>query len=76
MDWQPIETAPKDGTSVLLWDGEFQFTGEWMVEAIDGSHWWIATLHGQKQVACDPQPTHWHPLPPPPTPRAGEGRTG
>lgn len=57
-DWQPIETAPKDGTRILLWgdlpdwDGCFYEVGYWD-ESIGG-------------FTCDVEPTHWQPLPKPP----------
>lgn len=60
-NWQPIETAPKDGTAVLL------FT--------PGKGRWIGSFEKRKPewklagVSDDPRPerpTHWHPLPPPP----------
>lgn len=66
-DWQPIATAPKDGTHVLLVDAEdtpfadlevcvgwFSF-GEWRDYGDLG-------CNGQ----CDYAPTHWAPLPDPP----------
>jgi hypothetical protein len=59
-EWQPIETAPKDGTRVLVW---------W-------EHWSAYPVvsyfkHGRwnGEIACsegDEQPTHWQPLPEPP----------
>lgn len=62
--WRPIETAPKDGTNVLLWwpfwcpnrptIGWFGYKGiqQWIApEALEGDG--------------DP-PTHWMPLPAPP----------
>ena len=77
MEWQPIETAPKDGTAVLLWGlwaGEIngpdetprvdigQFTDGRSDYA--GNDWW-QLLTGDA-YACWMQPTHWMPLPPPP----------
>lgn len=60
MDWQPIETAPKDGTSVLLW-----FTrAEPQIGRFRRGHgartrrWWVGDFWIE--------PTHWMPLPPPP----------
>lgn len=63
--WRPIETAPKDGTDVLL--GWFELPGMNMRRV---GHWhprenaWIDThrvLHNQWSF-----PTHWHRLPEPP----------
>jgi len=76
--WQPIETAPKDGTTVLLWwRSEFAgdvvdwwACGEWKVFG-DGSKGWI----GESFYTSEPdfwtrliaaRPTHWMPLPSPP----------
>lgn len=58
--WQPIETAPKDGTRVLLADvsnGEIiaAYMGAWMEET-------FSCLSGQP-CAWTPEPTHWMPLP-------------
>ena len=60
-DWQPIETAPKDGTNVLLW-WPFWCKGRPTIGyfGFHGIQQWAAPecLEGDG----DP-PTHWMPLP-------------
>ena len=62
MEWQPIETAPRDGTPVDLFhkDG-FRLTDEWWVYEEDGEGFWSGSL------CPDSEFTHWMPLPNPPT---------
>lgn len=61
--WQPIETAPKDGTHVL---GYFKtgttYRETWWSEkqAADHGMGWLFSQNGLTQ------PTHWRPLPAPP----------
>jgi hypothetical protein len=50
MTWQPIETAPKDGTSIIVSGG----TVEWLVDG------WFSHC-AQRYLQW--QPTHWMPLP-------------
>jgi hypothetical protein len=65
--WQPIETAPKDGTWILIYkpfnlcgfDDSEWFLGKYMVRWFDG-YWCIS----QNQML--EYPTHWMPLPNPP----------
>jgi hypothetical protein len=71
MKWQPIETAPKDGTEILVykryrkyqeWVGKDEYDFYIHISFYDGGDWYIS--------AYDPpwgnQPTHWMPLPEPP----------
>ncbi|MGI9292383.1 MAG: DUF551 domain-containing protein [Pseudomonadales bacterium] len=61
-DWQPIETAPKDGTWVLLGGCEFGYiiqTARWYDWGVQGWEWGDYSNRGFK-------PTHWMPLPEPP----------
>lgn len=76
MEWQPIETAPKDGSYVLTfvpkpWNGltikplrwEEEVTLTW--EDVD------ATTRERRETDSShwstyEEPTHWMPLPPPP----------
>ncbi len=53
-DWQTIETAPKDGTRILIFCGSHActFVGQW----IKGQ--WVGARYNT--------PTHWMPLPEPP----------
>ena len=79
--WKPIDTAPRDGTNVILgWD----FAGVWLVR----NGWWDDGCSACGDCPCDEddigwwsyrhsvtqellngydEPTHWLPLPKPPT---------
>jgi len=63
MTWQPIATAPKDGTAILVSGGCFIFCVEWNNEfdwwAVDDNKLGPFRLRGAA-------PTHWMPLPPAP----------
>lgn len=56
--WQPIETAPKNGTEVLVYDDGAIMVSSWLDDG-QRAGWWDNGL-------MDPPPTHWMPLPPPP----------
>ncbi len=60
MEWHPIETAPKDGTKVLLSNSEDVFSGCWVESTLRGFEWWSGEQGGTVK------PTHWMPLPEPP----------
>lgn len=59
-DWQPIETAPKNGTPVLIWSfGPGVESGYWDTYKVPKG--WVA------QDASTPRaPSFWMPLPQPP----------
>jgi hypothetical protein len=74
-DWQPIETAPKDGTPVWLWwpspDSE-AITGWWSEGWYEGDRLvrsdagWVGNEASSHRLDEWSQPTHWMPLPAPP----------
>ena len=53
--WQPIETAPKDGSVVLLGNRQVCADGYWLQEAYAGNGAWIWPY-------IQKTPTHWAPL--------------
>jgi len=61
--WQPIETAPKDGTRVLGYSPEFGYDTPVCVAMIWDKHerGWFAD---QYDSAGKINPTHWVSLPP------------
>lgn len=81
MEWQPIETAPKDGTYVLLgnadgvWIGVFKSPFQSGFQP--GNPWFSLMLnhrHMEKRNRnWSSVPTHWMPLPA--VPKVGAGET-
>lgn len=79
--WQPIETAPKDGSAVLvmrdIWPGTVSGRAEecnghntyiaawWGVERA-GAGAWVCYMGFVSDPECPIEPTHWMPLPEPP----------
>ncbi len=59
-DWQPIETAPKDGTAILVWDGVSVRVVTYMHDDEHGEAVWFPD--GMPFVRA----SHWMPLPAPP----------
>jgi hypothetical protein len=66
--WQPIETAPKDGTYVLLTDGQVWDVAAWLrANLLPSSSAWVARFGCMVMF----KPTHWHALPELPTAESG-----
>jgi hypothetical protein len=67
MTWQPIATAPKDGTRIIGSDGDRVDIYQWEAQSYHKrpSPYWERSFH---PVYYDrqQQPTHWMPLPEPP----------
>lgn len=81
--WRPIESAPKDGTWTLLFGGKCdgdegdkhrvvvgQYTNYLNARETDW-HWQFAWYDGGYSGVYE-APTHWAPLPPPPSGDAGK----
>lgn len=60
--WRPIETAPKDGTNILLAHPSAVFDGYWD----ELSRGWVDDVTDLYEDKITYEPTHWMPLPPPP----------
>ena len=58
-EWQPIETAPKDGVFVLITDGDVVQIGYYEDHL-------MAWRSYEDQCRLWSDPTHWQPLPAPP----------
>lgn len=81
-EWQPIETAPKDGTEIIaIYCCDYGYQekptvyGPWTVSFLMGkwmASWGNSTViesegyWGSDYKVPDIDPTHWQPLPPPP----------
>jgi hypothetical protein len=55
-EWQPIETAPRDGQRVLMLTAK-----HYVITGFFSNGWWLSHP-GVYQI----HPTHWMPLPEPP----------
>ena len=64
-EWQPIETAPKDGT-VFLGYKRGQFRECYKVPRDDCDMWCFGGTSGADDLFPNIKPTHWMPLPKPP----------
>jgi hypothetical protein len=68
--WQPIETAPKDGTRILLWDTDEVVIAKWDDISTGGAKGWqiaVVNMHSNlNYYEAAYNPTHWMPLPEPP----------
>lgn len=66
--WQPIETAPKDGTEILGYACGKMTTVYWNVDQydIDLGGYWTLVIPGAWAEDGEWNPTHWQPLPGPP----------
>jgi hypothetical protein len=70
--WQPIETAPRDGSKVILWDSHEgvccaryeDYAAGW--RAFWGTENYIRDGSTYDFALIASHPTHWMPLPEPP----------
>lgn len=57
MSWQPIETAPKDGTEIIL-AGQFRNGQKWDIRS-----GFYSMSRSKWPYVGESYPTHWMPLP-------------
>lgn len=63
MDWQPIEAAPRDGTTFLAFNGHWRGVARYWEALYPDDPIWV----DEHSEFIEPPPTHWMPLPAPPT---------
>lgn len=61
-DWQPIETAPRDGSDIIVYRPKAN--GDY-IPHVGVDYWFKGYCWGKSNHEC--QPTHWTPLPEPPS---------
>lgn len=63
--WQPIETAPRDGTRVLLAHDEWVGAGAWCKEGNGNGPFWTdySVASWPYEEYAEIAPSHWMPLP-------------
>jgi Protein of unknown function (DUF551) len=80
MNWQPIETAPKDGTEIIAYGIRSCCLGHEKDEETWSSVWWASSFYLRGELVDAHwveskvgirynsrfTPTHWMPLPEPP----------
>ena len=67
MSWQTIETAPKDGTAILIYAPKAYF-GDGVYLAWWGGEYWLYCTEGATDYPySDSSATHWMPIPSPPS---------
>lgn len=78
MKWKPIESAPRDGSRILVWGGTLWSDSGWGTRFFltePDTAWWKDGIMSGWCLGNDEahdefiwaEPTHWMPLPPPPT---------
>lgn len=70
-EWLPIESAPKDGTRIILGSAEGAWMAEYKPVYVSGyrpDDPWFSVMLNREHMGRFPKakPTHWMPLPPPP----------
>ena len=64
-EWQPIDTAPKDGTAVIVTGGPLiGYELPCVIDALYEDGAWHANMWAAPEGEL--LPTHWMPRPPPP----------
>lgn len=72
--WRPINSAPKDGKAILIghadgWVNEARWI-EYDRIAGNGGGWFDANTHPTDATDGESRPSHWMPLPEPPSSEA------
>ncbi|CAH1205756.1 hypothetical protein PAECIP111893_02410 [Paenibacillus plantiphilus] len=67
MKWKPIDTAPKDGTSILVLNNDkYVYEARYDEDSWNKCKWKFASADQHGCGCCsgdDDEPTHWMPLP-------------
>lgn len=72
MDWNPIDTAPRDGTEVILTDGFKRSVAYWGTPDTGCQPMWIIATYADGDYNAwleFESPTDWYPCPPLPSRR-------
>lgn len=72
MEWQPIETAPRDGRTIVAIKNDRGHRGYTFI-FWDGDDGWVGYTAEDEKRLVKHQPTHWIPLPEPPDLENKEG---